>query len=150
MKVDTFEDFLKKKKAEDQKVDWVDRKNKWIKSVNAFYNDVNKWLYPFTTDKESILKIVPKDMLIKEPYIGTYNLSQLDIIVGNDIVSLIPQGTLILGGYGRMDMKGPIGEISIIQKKWGKWKFIDKLTKEELWDANEETFKSVIQDLVND
>ena len=147
MTTEAFSDFLKKKNEEDKKVDWEDRKTKWIKSVNDFYNNVHKWLNPFTI--QSLLKTKMKEIIVSEEYIGTYNLNQLDIVIGNDIISLIPRGTLVAGGYGRIDMRGPMGEISIFQKKWGEWKFIQKLTRSELWDANEESFKSAIQDLVN-
>jgi hypothetical protein len=149
MKVDTFEDFLKKKKEEEPKINWERRQAQWIKSVTDFYNNVKKWLKPVT---EKGLLVIKEDswVHIYEDGFGDYDIKKIEIIVGkNNIITLTPRATLVLGGYGRIDMKGPMGEISIVQIKWGKWKFINKLTRNELWDANEETFKSVIQDLVN-
>lgn len=138
---------MKKKKDEEPKIDWDDRKNKWINSVNDFYNNVNKWLYPFTV--QSLLQIKMKEVLVSEEYLGTYKMNQLDILIGNDIISLIPRGALVVGGNGRIDMRGPKGEVSLFQKDWGSWKFINVFTKNDLWDANEDSFKSAIQDLVN-
>jgi hypothetical protein len=147
MAAEAFEEFLKKKKEQDRTVDWEDRKNKWTKSVTDFYNNVHKWLYPFT--EKALLKIKVKEIMVSEEYIGTYKLNQLDIFLGNDIISLIPRGTLILGSYGRIDMKGPKGDRLIIEQKWGEWKFVTKVNRRELWDVNNESFESAIQDLVN-
>ena len=148
MTTEAFEDFLKKKKEEDPKIDWGNRKSQWIKSVNDLYNNIRKWLYPF--EIQSLLKINIREIVVSEEHIGTYKLNQLDIFLGNDVVSLVPRGTLILGSYGRIDMKGPKGDRLIIEPKWDEWKFVAKVNRRELWDVNDESFKSAIQDLVND
>jgi|SRR6185437_1742590 hypothetical protein len=147
MATEAFEDFLKKKKEEDKKVDWEGRRNKWIKTVNDFYNNIHKWLYPFVS--QSLLQIKIKEILVSEEYIGSYKLNRLDISIGNDVISLIPRGTLILGSYGRIDMKGPKGDKIIVEQKWNEWRFVTKTAKRELWDVNEESFKAAIQDLAN-
>jgi hypothetical protein len=149
MPIDSFEEFLKKKKDENPKLDWNQREKQWIDSVTEFYANVKKWLKPFI-DEQLITIKEDSWVNIYEHGFGDYDIKKLDIIIGkNDLITLTPRATLVVGGYGRIDMRGPRGEISIFQKKWGKWKFIDKLTRNELWETNEKTFKSAIQDLVN-
>jgi hypothetical protein len=146
--MDSFESFLEKKKQAEKPVDWTNRKDAWLKSVGDFYNDINLWLKPFIN--RSLISIRSKEISVYEQYIGTYNLNQLDIIIGEDIVSLIPRGTLILGSCGRIDMKGPKGDVLIVEPKWDDWKFVKKFqNKRELMDINAESFQLAIQDIVN-
>jgi hypothetical protein len=149
MKTDTFKDFLEKKNAEEPKIDWEQREKQWIDSVTIFYNNVKKWLKPFIDQK---LLVINEDSWVNiyEHGFGNYDIKKLDIIIGkNSVITLTPRATLVMGDYGRIDMRGPKGVISIIQKDWNDWKFINMSTREELWDANEESFETVIQDLVN-
>ena len=48
-KIDSFEGFLKKKKEEEQenKINWEERKNKWLISINQLYDNIKTWLKPF-------------------------------------------------------------------------------------------------------
>jgi hypothetical protein len=147
MTTDTFEDFLKKKNGEDKKIDWEARKMMWIKSVDDFYDEVYNWLYPFK--QQSLLQIHKRGMIISEEYLGTYTVNQMDILLGNDIVSLIPRGTLILGSYGRIDMRGPKGDRLLVEQKWNEWRFSGQTSRRDFWDVNEESFKSAIQEVVN-
>jgi hypothetical protein len=149
MSADTFKDFLEKKNAEEPKIDWDAREKQWIRSVTDFYNNIKKWLKPFIDQK---LLVIKEDSWVNiyEHGFGEYDIKKLDIIIGkNDVITLTPRATLVLGNYGRIDMRGPQGVISIIQKNWNEWKFINMSTREELWDADEESFETVIQDLVN-
>ena len=147
--LDTFEEFLKRKatEKEQKKVDWKERKQKWLNSVTKLYSDINEWLEPFKAQK---LINVEKSKVIKitEEYIGTYEIPRLDIYVGNEIVSLTPKGTLILGANGRIDMIGPKAEIMLIEPEWGEWQFAKRTPKLETWEINEKSFKSFIQKLV--
>ena len=149
VKTNTFEDFLKKKNTEEPELDWDKREQQWIDSVTVFYDNVKKWLRPFINQKLITIK-EDNSVNIYEQGFGEYDMKKLDIIIGkNNVITLTPRATLIFGGYGRIDMRGPMGIISIIQKNWNEWKFINMSTMEELWDANEESFETVIQDLIN-
>lgn len=147
--VDSFEEFLRKKteEKETKKVDWEERKIKWLESIDVLYKDINEWLNPFI--KEGLIKVeTNKEITISEEYIGNYVVKRMDIYIGNDLVSLTPKGTLIIGAFGRIDMRGPNGEIILIQPEWNDWKFAKKTPKLEMWDLTEETFKVFIQKLV--
>ncbi|OGU38957.1 MAG: hypothetical protein A2X61_09495 [Ignavibacteria bacterium GWB2_35_12] len=145
---DSFEVFLKKKKQqENNKVDWDERKSTWLKSIEDLYSKINNWLSPFI--KESLLDIKEKDIELNEEYIGNYKAKRLDIYLSNDIISLTPRGTLIIGSYGRIDMRGPKGEYLLIEPDWNIWKFAKRTPKLVTWEISEESFKTAIQDVIN-
>lgn len=151
MKVDTFKEFLEKRKSEteDMDIDWEQQERQWLNAVTGFYNNVKKWLAPFV--KEELL-VVREDTWtnVDEDYFGKYDVKKLTIVIGKkDIVTLTPRGKLIVGGYGRIDMRGPQGAISIIRKDGNIWKFKNMVTLVEFGEANEQSFETVLQDLVN-
>ncbi len=147
--IDTFEDFLLKKKQEDgkNKINWEERKINWLKSISELYTNIRGWLKTF--EEKGFIQIKDdKEITLNEEYIGQYQTRRLDIYLGNDIISLTPKGTLIIGSYGRIDMRGSKGETLIIQPEWGNWKFAKRTPKLETWNVNPESFKEIIQDLV--
>lgn len=147
--IDSFEEFLQKKKeeGEKEKINWDERKLNWLNSIDSLYVNIKEWLKAFEDDGFIHIKD-DKEITLNEEYIGQYQTRRLDIYLGNDIISLTPKGTLIIGSYGRIDMRGPKGEILMIQPKWEDWKFAKRTPKLETWNVNSESFKKIIQDLV--
>ncbi|MEI9808642.1 MAG: hypothetical protein WDO16_12715 [Bacteroidota bacterium] len=147
--VDSFDELLLKKKEEQQnaKINWDERKETWLKSIDGFYRKINEWLDPF--QKGGFLTISQKEITITEEYIGQYNTIRLDLYLGHDLISLTPRGTLIIGSYGRIDMRGPAGETFIVEPEWNQWKFAKRTPRLKYWDVTEESFKSAIQELSN-
>ena len=148
-KIDTFEEFLKKKKLEEKskKIDWNERRVTWLNSVDQLYLKIRTWLDPFM--EQSLLDIKEKNVEINEEYIGLYTIRRLDIYLGNDLISLLPKGTLIIGSYGRVDMKGPKGEIMMVEQKWSEWKLAKRTPKFQTWDLTAESFKEAFQEVIN-
>lgn len=147
--VDSFISFLERKKneGEENKVDWNQRKIKWLDSINQLYDDIKNWLKPF--EEKSLVAIrTDKELVLTEEYIGNYTTNRLDVYLGNDIVSLIPKGSLVIGSLGRIDMIGSKGEVMLIQPEWGKWVFARRSQKIETWDVTAESFKEMLQQLV--
>ncbi|MFD1256157.1 hypothetical protein ACFQ3S_05070 [Mucilaginibacter terrae] len=143
----SFEDFLKAKNQNEKPVDWIARKSQWINSVNNLYRNIGIWFLPFIS--QSLLRTSYREISIYEEYIGRYSINQFDIVIGNDIVSLVPVGTLLLGSYGRIDIRGPKGSLMIVEQQWNEWKFVNSHDKMKRWTVNEESFKAVIEELIN-
>ena len=146
---DTFENFLFLKKQSQNKhpIDWEKRKGNWLQSLDILYSSIKNWMSPFL--KKSLLDIKEKEIELFEDYLGNYKVKQLDIYLGDDIISLTPRGTLIIGSYGRIDMRGTKGEIMIIEPEWNNWKFAKRTPRLETWDANEDSFKSAIKEVID-
>lgn len=141
--IDSFEEFLKKQKENEKKVNWVKRKNDWTQAIESFYDEIEKWLITFK--KQNLIDIQKKTIELVEEYIGHYHTNRLDIYIGNDIINLTPKGTLIIGSYGRIDMRGPKGDYIIVQPEWNQWKFAIRTPELEMWDMTEDSFKDALQ-----
>ena len=142
-----FKIFLEQKQQSgNDKFDWTKRKNQWISSIEDLYTLVTTWLEPFKRDKLLSMKITMIDLT--EDYLGNYKVPRFDIYIGNNIVSLIPRGTLIVGAYGKIDMQGPKGDIILVQPEWNQWKFFQRKTKLVTWAVTSESFMKIIQDIV--
>jgi hypothetical protein len=147
--LDSFGELLVKKtqEVEKNKVDWEARKTTWLKSVEDFYLNINSWLADFKNAE--LLKIKEKEIDLNEEYIGNYKTKRLEIYLGNDIITFTPRGTLIIGSYGRIDMRGPKGEALIVEPNWDEWKFAKRTPKMKYVDVNEQSIKEAIQEIIN-
>ena len=109
-----LEEILRKKheKKEKQAVDWNRRRNIWLNSVEAFYQDVVRWLGPFT--EKGLLEITCEDAVKREENIGEYHLKKMILNISEETVIFDPVGTLIIGARGRIDMTGKNGTIMFV------------------------------------
>jgi hypothetical protein len=147
--LDSFGELLVKKtqEVEKNKVDWEARKSTWLVSIENFYLSINNWLDDFKN--ADLLKIKEKEIDLNEEYIGNYKTKRLEIYLGNDIITFTPRGTLIIGSYGRIDMRGPKGEALIVEPNWNDWKFAKRTPRMKYVDVTEQSIKEVIQDIIN-
>ena len=115
--VDTFEEFLKKKKKENgKKIDWDNRKKLWLKSLEILFNDIDKWLSPHI--KKGEVEILKSTITIREEHIGEYETQKIQINIGNGFIYVKPVGTIVLGAYGRVDLYGTKGDRILILEDW--------------------------------
>jgi len=77
--IDSFKEFLQKKKLEEKP--WVERKEKWLESVSNLYNNIANWFSPFIQEGLMVLK-TDFSVTIIEEHIGQYSLKRLDIYIG--------------------------------------------------------------------
>jgi|GEM_PF-1528744 hypothetical protein len=148
-KIDSFEQFLKGKHNSSslKKIDYEKRGETWIKSVNELYKHIDAWLAPF--ESKNLLKMQKRPINISEDYIGDYKIDRLDIYLDDDLISLIPRGTLVHGGVGVVDMRGPGNQVRLVEEKWGEWIFYIKTPFLETREVNKPNFQEIIQTLVN-
>ena len=143
----SFQEFLIEKNKESDKIDWSDRKEKWLSSVDALFAIIKEWMEPF--QKNNLIQIVDNNTInINEEFIGNYEIKRLDLYVGKRLISLIPKGTLIYGFVGRIDMTGPKGDCMILEPKWGSWKISSRLPKTEPWNFTKESFEEIIKEII--
>lgn len=138
-------------KPSEPPVDWERRKNRWIDFVNELYSQVQDMLLKSGL-KESDFRRVPKT--ITEEKLGTYSVDALEASVGTRVVRFDPVGTLIIGGYGRVDVVGPTGEkVKFIaddaderepedqtpsyERNWN-WRIYPERSYRDFWDFNEQ------------
>lgn len=117
---ETLENFLREKKRKDdqlkQAVDWETRKTWWLGKINHLYNDVKEWLAPLVPEA---LYIEEDTIEVYEERLGSYEAPKLKINLYTEVVKLIPIGTIIIGGLGRVDLIGDEASVMIILEQKG-------------------------------
>lgn len=139
-----FEDFLVGKKNQ-RVVNWAARKKKWNKALNELYSNIQNWIKPYST--KGLIRISKRKIILNEDYIGQYNVEQLELFLGADKISFIPRGTLIVGSFGRVDVKGPKGENLLILKKWDEWNFATRFPTIQYLPFNQDSLFDVIKEI---
>lgn len=101
---------LKREKDKHRLVNWEGRKKGWLSKIDNLYSDIDSWFEPYNGD----IKVEHQKIDIDEEYIGSYSAPTMKIKVGAEPVTLTPRATLIIGGYGRVDMAGLDGEAMLL------------------------------------
>jgi hypothetical protein len=83
-------------------VDWGRRKEKWLRELDNLFKFIQKTLIEANYPGEKI-KIKPHQIV--ERNLGTYCANEMIINWSDGVdIKLIPKGTMVLGGYGRVDV----------------------------------------------
>ena len=94
------------KLAEAQKqregVDWDAERDWWLSALEDLYRQIEAWLAPLQKKGLVVSKRVP--VQLAEEKIGTYTADELLLEFGPEEIVLEPQGTLIVGARGRVDV----------------------------------------------
>ncbi|HZY81739.1 MAG TPA: hypothetical protein VFE50_19585 [Cyclobacteriaceae bacterium] len=148
-KVEPFEEFLRRKAEKDgERFDWDSRRSKWLESVDNLYQRIGKWLKPF--EDKGLLAIDFTEIELYEGRLGHYKIRQLDIFMGKTEISLIPKGTLVLGGLGRIDMRGPAGELMfVLFDNWGEWQLARRSPGFESWHLSKRSFQDALKIVID-
>lgn len=117
--VDTqFTEFLKRKQLQEKsssQIDWKRRRDVWLDQVQSLIQQVCLWLQPY--QEQGLLDIKHFRHAIYEEVMGEYGRYEapgIAISMGLETVSLMPVGMVVLGGLGRVDMDGPLGQIKMV------------------------------------
>lgn len=88
----------------DQQVDWPRRKDKWLVELNTLLHFIRTQLQSAGVALEQMEETHHR---INEETLGSYVANGLKIDIGMGWVTFEPIGSVIIGGYGRVDVKGP-------------------------------------------
>lgn len=92
-------------------VDWGKRKEKWL----AFLGELNELLRSsFISAGIQEKEIKEISHRISEEKLGDYDATGIKVKIGNQEVEFLPIASVIIGGYGRVDVVGPAGEVKLI------------------------------------
>jgi len=129
MSAKLLQEFFRAKKAEaDQAehVDWTAKKNDWITAVKDLYDQIDTWLA--TSIKNGDIAISRHSKAITEDYIGEYEVDELRLTVGDEIVEFSPKGALVVGASGRVDIIGNRGIETLILQPGPRWSVVASKT----------------------
>ncbi len=83
-------------------VDWDRVLVEWKSHVHHLYKQVEIWIRKSGAFNK--IQLDKREITISENHIGSYQIDQLIWTVGGHIINFIPQGRLIIGAKGRVDI----------------------------------------------
>lgn len=157
MATESLESFLRQKqeKNDGDGIDWQARLGLWKFKVDELYNQIEKWLQALIAD--GVLTIEPDSLELTEDYLGTYDIASIHLKVGSERIYLRPRGTLIVGGFGRVDMIGDDGRVMIVllgpeetkdvpkRMKIAQWNLVDRDKIRSITPLTEESFSDAVK-----
>jgi hypothetical protein len=88
------------------------RPTQWKKSLTELYGRIGGYLDRHV--RKGAIRINYQETELDERYLGSYSVPTMVIEIGRQKVEFIPIGTLIIGGRGRVDVKGPFGDARLV------------------------------------
>lgn len=107
-----FERILEHKQKKGESIDWEKQKREWLDSVSRLYKFVDQCLGSYL--QAGKVQVRREQKSITEEFIGTYQIEKSVIEVGGDIIVLEPIGTLIVGAFGRVDVRSNLGTVTLV------------------------------------
>jgi hypothetical protein len=103
----SFEELVRQhaKQQKGNLIDWEERKRWWQKRMKSLLNEIEQWLDPLIKDKT--IEFTRPKVRRSEDLLGAYQIESGLIKLGNEKLELQPIGSVIVGGFGRVDAKGP-------------------------------------------
>jgi hypothetical protein len=97
---DKLEKFKEEKKSSD--IDWNQRKLEWKDQIDQLFKTIEEWFSDYVLDDYMKKELGTK--VIKEEYLGDYEVPTLTYEIGPYSMHFEPMGRNIIGGKGRIDM----------------------------------------------
>lgn len=160
-----FDDLIRKRaeelraEAARNPVDWDERRNWWQGRVGQLYDEIRAWFKTLTDD--GALTITTEMMSVTEETLGTYEVPKLIISLGPQSLELIPLGSIIVGGFGRIDVTSPAGCAMLVlssedmnlpmpeRRNSSRWYLALMENRTKLITLSEDVFKQVFSDLMS-
>ena len=127
MATETLNDFFREKRAKSTAasangaIDWGRRKRELVEHLDELYKTIEQYLSQSIRDGS--VSVSYSTQQITEDYIGTYEVREMLLQVGDEKVTFSPKGRNIAGAGGRVDMRGPLGDRTLLVQN-GKWSII--------------------------
>jgi len=100
---DKLEVIKKAKEQASRGTDWNARKEIWLSRYNSLLEEVESHFKPMV--EKGLLSVSRSDYPIDEEEVGRYSAPALKILVGNQEFRIEPMGTLLIGAFGRVDIR---------------------------------------------
>ena len=115
MEVREFDEFVSRQQVGDvgeDKVNWDQERDEWLRYLDSLYNRVEGLLSQYTSSGKIQIRYKPLDL--NEENIGSYTARQMILRIGRQEVDLVPVGTLFIGFKGLVDVIGSAGKASLV------------------------------------
>ena len=104
----TFVQSQLAQKQASQSVDWSRRREKWVAELSHLFDFVRKALLDAGLPSDQIVSATHS---LREETLGMYQAPGMVVILpAGGRITFTPIGSVIIGGYGRVDVTGPARE----------------------------------------
>lgn len=160
MQNEKFMEMVRQRASEQQEqtIDWTDRRDWWIEQVKSLLACVKAWLKPLT-DEGTVRVTCSNITLNEEKTLGEYEVPQASVRLGSEELKLKPVGSVIVGGFGRIDVIGPMGRAMLVlaplddnlppeqRRDRSEWLLTHPERRHALRKLTQETFQEIFADL---
>jgi hypothetical protein len=121
-------EFFKAKRAQGgpANLNWEQRKSEWIENLHGLHKQVTTWLQP-AIDAGTVVPDY-RSTSITEEFMGAYDAPELALVVGDETVVFSPKARNIVGGSGRVDLRGEMGEVTLVLQPDTRWSVVKQRT----------------------
>jgi len=125
-------------------IDWDQRRNDWLAAINTLYGMIEQWLNDPVQKGFATIERAQKQ--ITEAHLGTYDVDHLILKVGDESVYFSPKARNIVGGQGRVDIRGESGEAMLIVQPGSRWSLVaSKYPQLRLLELDANTFGEMLR-----
>ncbi len=116
----------KRAKAGPGDSNWEHRKSDWIRDLHQLHERVVDYLRAAIEAED----VVPdyRTTTITEEFMGTYDAPELALVVGDETAVFSPKARNIVGGSGRVDLRGEMGEVTLVLQPGPRWSVVQRRT----------------------
>ncbi len=145
-------EFLRERKRradeEHGKVDWDERRRRWLESLRSLYETIEEWLGEL--EEQGTVSVSYEAKTLGEEDIGTYEADVMVIEVGPERILLEPVGTQVLGARGRVDVRssGSIEHAMLVETEWDDWQIAVRTPRVTYYPLTEEAFTDVLREVM--
>ncbi|SAI39253.1 Uncharacterised protein [Bordetella ansorpii] len=93
-------------------IDWEARRQWWVSQVDCLLVRIRAWLGSLVDEK--IVGFTQLTTELDEPYLGKYVIHKAQIDCAGRSMTIVPVASIVLGGFGRIDVSGPAGRVTLI------------------------------------
>ena len=141
-------DFFREKKervdAETEGIDWIARKSEWLNAVKQLFQLIETFLGEAI--KQGTVAVSHREKQIIENHLGIYIIDELVLSVGDEEIIFSPKGRNIVGGQGRVDVRGESGEGMLILQPGPRWCVVtSKYPQLKLMELTSETLAELLR-----
>jgi hypothetical protein len=150
----SLKELLEQKKIDltktENKIDWNERKEKWLSSINDLFNLVDSIIVKNLNDAGyEDIKTRTEEIKITEDYIGTYMTYNYFVETKPLRIVFYPIGSIIIGANGRVDMMIQSETIKLVLKDWVKWYIVKGFPSQiELVEFNEKNITEIFKNIL--
>jgi len=113
-----FEDLVRRfaerqERAErEDAVDWQELRSWWTRKVTQLFDQIEAWLRPLIDS--GAIKSTRHPMQLTEEDIGQYDVESLQLQLASRKLTFRPEGTMLVGAFGRIEVSGPTGKTVLL------------------------------------